>query len=59
MIFWLSLQIFQYMFHTTITGDALQLLHVFGWLELLIEVTVLIVAVVLVVSKWVRNEDIL
>ena len=42
MFIWLSMQIWQLMFGVQITGDALAILQVFGFLELFVEICVIV-----------------
>lgn len=58
MITWLSIQIFQTVFNTTITGDALALLRVIGFFELFAEiVSILAVFAAAVVATVSRGKN--
>lgn len=48
MLIWITIQVFQYVFNTPIQGDALSLLRFFGFLELMLELFVVIAMVLTV-----------
>lgn len=51
MIVWLVLQVFQFMFDVHVTGDALILLQIFGFIELFIEAGLLAVWIVISIEE--------
>lgn len=49
MLIWITIQVFQYVFNAQVQGEVLDVLRVFGFLELMLEIFAVIALVITIV----------